>query len=153
MSSTLNKPVLLIAEDDDRLRYLVVAAAERSGAYSAVHDVADGQAALEDARAMLSGHGDQHAPLVVLSDLNMPRMDGIQLIHELKHHAGTRDIPIVIMTSSSDPNDREHALNAGCVAFYPKPQRFEDLMALLVSLPSICDAQAHAAAELAARPV
>jgi CheY-like chemotaxis protein len=108
---------------------------------------------LEDVRAMLSSQGDSHAPVVVLSDLNMPRMDGLQLIHELKHHAETRDVPIVIMTSSSDPNDREHALSAGCAAFYQKPQRFEDMIALLASLPAICNAQLHALAELAARPI
>src|SRR5687767_1226120 len=105
MRSAPDKPTLLIADDDQPLRYLVSVAAERSGAYSTVHAVPDGEVALEWIQQTLRDNGDAHESLVVLSDLNMPRMTGLELIRELKHDPATRDIPVVIMTSSRDASD------------------------------------------------
>ena len=144
MRPTPYKPTLLIADDDQHLRYLVAASAERSGAYSAVHTVPDGQAALEWIHDMVRDPSVHQDSLLVLSDLNMPRMDGVQLIRELKHDPATRDIPIVIMTSSNRAEDREEAQSAGCAAFYYKPEHFQKMGMLVASLPAVCEANLHA---------
>jgi CheY-like chemotaxis protein len=144
MTSTLQKPTLLIAEDDKHLRTLVIAVAERTGAYSAVHAVPDGQAAVEWIHGTMRDHEEGQDGLVVLSDLNMPRMTGLELIRELKHDPKTRDIPIVIMTSSNQPSDRDDVVAAGCTAFFFKAQRFDEMTAMLASLPAICGAGVHA---------
>lgn len=144
MRPTLYKPTLLIADDDQNLRYLVAASAERSGVYSAVHTVPDGQAALEWIHEAVRDPSGQQDYLLVLSDLNMPRMDGVQLIRELKHAPATRDIPIVIMTSSNRAEDRDEAQAAGCAGFYYKPERFDKLATLVASLPAVCETHLHA---------
>ena len=144
MRPTPQKPTLLIADDDQPLRYLVAASAERSGVYSAVHAVQDGQAALEWIHEAVRDQAGQQDSLLVLSDLNMPRMDGVQLIRELKHDPATRDIPIVIMTSSNRSEDRDEAQRAGCAAFYYKLDCFGKLGALVASLPAVCEANLHA---------
>src|SRR5689334_5630851 len=124
--NTSSKPRLLIVEDDERIRVLVAAAAERSGNFDEVRGVADGQAAMEQIWAAVRGEGVP--PDIVLTDLCMPRMDGLGLTRELKRHPETRDIPVAMMTSSNRPNDRQDALAAGCCAFFEKPLRLDDFV-------------------------
>jgi CheY-like chemotaxis protein len=129
--------VLLVVDDDQHVRELVRAAAEQSGLFARVDEVADGQAALElIQRSVLTGE----APDFILSDLSMPRMDGLQLIQALKAAPETRHIPIAIMTSSNLPNDRSDALTAGCCVFFEKPTRFSDIVKMVESLPTHCAA-------------
>jgi CheY-like chemotaxis protein len=127
---------LLIVEDDVNLREIVYEVAKRTKAYASIGAVGDGQAACDYIWARIHAH--ESIPDFVLSDLSMPRMDGIQLIRELKRHAATRDIPIAIMTSSNLPNDREDATAAGCSAFFNKPLRADEMITLVGSLPRIC---------------
>lgn len=131
-------PILLIVEDDERLRCLVESAAARSAQYAMIHSVGDGQAALEHIRWQIHHHPER-VPDYILSDLSMPRLDGLGLLRELKRHEKTRRIPVAIMTSSNLPNDREDAMNAGCCAFFHKPQRFEVMCEIVGSLPRICE--------------
>jgi CheY-like chemotaxis protein len=135
-----SQPNLLIVDDDERIRYLLVAAAHRTGEYATVAAAADGQAALEHICRQLQEHGT--VPDLVLSDLSMPRMDGLELTRELKRRADTHDVPVVMITSSNQPNDRQDALAAGCSAFFNKPFGFEEMTSLIGSLPRICAAVA-----------
>jgi CheY-like chemotaxis protein len=132
-----NKPVLLIVDDDERVRSLVAAAAERCGEFTAVQRAPDGQVAIDVIWSAL--RSDPGAvPDLVLSDLCMPRMDGFELIRKLKQHPETCRIPVAIMTSSNRPNDRQDAEAAGCCAFFDKPLRYDDFVALVCSLPGLC---------------
>jgi two-component system, response regulator len=130
-------PVLLIVEDDPQLQVLLAAAAERSGKFSLIYLASDGQKAL-DHIADANHHAPERVPDFVLSDLSMPRLDGLQLLRELKRNPQTRDIPVAIITSSNRPNDREDTTAAGCCAFFQKPVRLEEMITLIGSLPHIC---------------
>jgi CheY-like chemotaxis protein len=134
------KPTLLIVDDDERIRYLVGAAAERCGEFSAVEAAADGQAAFDAIKAAYHDGGHQ-LPDIILSDLSMPRMDGLELIRELKRNPQTSGIPIAMMTSSNRPHDREDALAAGCCAFFEKPARMDEMLRVVASLPEFCPRQ------------
>lgn len=118
---------LLIAEDDKKLRYLMEAAAVHAGGFGPIVGAADGQAALETVR---SGS----TPDLIVTDLAMPRMTGIELIRALKQDPATRSIPIAMVTSSDIPNDREDALAAGAFKFLPKPHGFDALVAMLADI-------------------
>lgn len=133
---------LLIIEDDERLREILSTAAERTGTFGPIAAVGDGQAACDYIWQRL--RASEPAPDFVLSDLSMPRMDGIRLIRELKRYPETRDIPIAIITSSDRPNDREDATEAGCCAFFHKPVRLDEIITLIRSLPQICGERANA---------
>ena len=123
---------LLIAEDDQNLRYLFEAAAARVGGFSSVVVAADGQAALETVRS-----GGSHPDLIV-TDLAMPRMTGIELIRALKKDPATKSIPVAMVTSSDIANDREDALAAGAFKFLPKPHGFDALVAMLADIRASC---------------
>lgn len=131
------KPVLLIVDDDERIRFVVGAAAQRCGDFGAVHEASDGQAAVDAIWNALRSNPTA-VPDIVLSDISMPGMDGLRLIRELKRHPETAAIPVAIMTSSNRPNDRQDAEAAGCCVFFDKPLRFDEFVAMVRSLPGCC---------------
>lgn len=128
---------LLIVEDDPQLQVLLRAAAERTAKFDPVFVAGDGQAAWD---FLQSANGQTSHPLpdFVLSDLSMPRMDGVQLIRAMKSDPKTSRIPVAVITSSALPNDLEEATAAGCCAFFQKPVGFEEMVTLIASLPNIC---------------
>jgi two-component system cell cycle response regulator len=71
---------------------------------------------------------------LVLSDVNMPVMDGIELCHQLKHHAATLHIPVVLVTTSDRIEDRRKGLEAGADDFLNKPVDEMELLARVNSL-------------------
>lgn len=125
---------LMIAEDDPQIRYLIEAAARRAGGFARIESAGDGEALL---RLLREKSRDDYPDLIV-SDLSMPRMTGVELIRALKRDPDTRHIPVAIITSSNIPNDRQDALESGACAFLEKPQGLDALTRLLESLRDTC---------------
>jgi CheY-like chemotaxis protein len=73
-------------------------------------------------------------PDVIFLDLNMPRMNGWQCLEKLKADAVTKDIPVVIYTTSSHTRDKQVAFAHGATAFITKPSDYKALRALLLSV-------------------
>jgi CheY-like chemotaxis protein len=121
------RPISVLLVDDDPGDVLMIEEAlESIGAPRAVYVVNDG----EEAVAFLRQTGQfRHAPRpdVVLLDLNMPRMDGRQVLAEVKADAKLRSIPIVVLTTSQSPADimSSYALHAN--AYVTKPMNLDDL--------------------------
>ena len=107
--------VILIAEDYDDIRFLIKMVLERKG--HNVVEAANGQEAVEVAT--------REHPDLILMDLNMPVMDGIQATQLLREQPETSDVPIVAVTAHcADPNWRNRAFSAGCVECVGKPLDF-----------------------------
>jgi len=102
---------ILVAEDSrtqaQRLRYLL----ERDGYIAAV--AANGRLALEQV--------PEFQPDLVISDVNMPEMDGYALSRRLKQEAQTREVPVILVTTMSDPQDVIRGLECGADSFVLKP--------------------------------
>lgn len=62
-----------------------------------------------------------HKPDLILMDLNMPVKDGIEGLADLKRQRTTQHIPVIIITSESEPEKKERCLTLGCAEFLPKP--------------------------------
>jgi CheY-like chemotaxis protein len=123
---------LLIVEDDANIRYLLEVAASRLGIYGPIKVAPDGEAALEALHACAT----EELPSLIVTDLSMPRVNGIDLLHGLKRDARLSAIPVAVITSSDIPNDRAMALAAGACAFVAKPHGLEALMRALLQLRS-----------------
>jgi CheY-like chemotaxis protein len=67
-------------------------------------------------------------PVVILLDLKMPRLDGIQVLRQLKSDEQMRFVPVVILTSSRESRDLEEAYRLGVNAYVVKPVRFTELV-------------------------
>jgi len=86
----------------------------------------------------LSVAGAEH-PDLILMDIQLPGIDGLTVTRALKAQQGTKEIPIVGISAYALPEDIDSALEAGCIAYLPKPldmPRFLDLMGQLLGRDS-----------------
>lgn len=130
---------ILIVDDDARIRELTAAAAQRTGLYTSVVTTEGPPIALE-----LLQRDTESLPDLVLTDLSMPGMDGLEFTRLLRSDTRWSQLPIVMFSSSDRPNDREDALAAGCVAFFEKPPTLGGLQDLLAELPALIQRTAMA---------
>jgi two-component system, response regulator len=111
--------VLLVEDDEDHVFLIRRALADLAGVAVAVEVAADGEQALERlGRARFEAGG---LPQLVLLDLKMPRMGGLEVLGHLRADEITRDLPVVVLTSSEHREDREEALRLGATWFVCKP--------------------------------
>lgn len=127
---------LLIVEDDPFYAELARAAADRSGQFEEVEAAANARRALD--RLVASAHDAGALPDLILSDLRMPELDGLELVAALQEHPTLRRIPVAIMTSSDNADDREAAIRAGCIHFFRKPPSVHELVEVMRTLPALC---------------
>lgn len=135
-----SRPSLMIVDDDPDQLNLFRLAAERVGLFRAIATMADGAAAL---KAILSHaqHSFDQAPLIVLTDLKMPYVSGSELASRVQGTASASSVHVVAMSNCRYAPEVEAALSAGCCAFIQKPSGFQQLKALVASLPEICRAK------------
>ena len=114
---------LLLVEDSDPLRWLFARVLKRNG--FTVHEAADGQAALDS----LAGF----EPQLIVTDMMMPVMDGIELIHRLRAMPSLAAVPMVVITASASPEHESKARAAGAADFIAKPVDGETLVRRLAA--------------------
>lgn len=125
-----DKVALMIVEDDSHIRFLLETAARRTGLFDPIHSTDNGLSAwnaLRNAKAA-------DLPALIVTDLNMPQMTGLELVRVVKGDGLTRHIPIAIITSSDAPDYRDHAISAGACSFMRKPFGIEALSRALVMI-------------------
>jgi len=108
-------PILLV-EDDAVDAMTVERALKDIRVTNRVHTVGDGLAALEFLR-----EPGARRPGIILLDLNMPRMNGIEFLKVLKSDESLRKIPVVVLTTSSDERDRVNSFDLGVAGYMIKP--------------------------------
>ncbi|BFU45567.1 response regulator [Krasilnikovia sp. MM14-A1004] len=112
--------LVVVAEDEDDIRSLVVRMLHRAG-----HEViaaADGAVALEGVR--------ENRPDAVISDLDLPRMSGVELCRAIRTDANTADLPVILVSGSLLPGD-PRAVEARATAILAKPFLPQELVACL----------------------
>jgi two-component system response regulator len=111
--------VLLVEDDQDHVFLIRRALADLAGVAVTVEVAADGEQAMERlARSRFEPGGP---PQLVLVDLKMPRMDGLEVLRRIRAGESTHDLPVVVLTSSERQEDREEALREGATWFVCKP--------------------------------
>lgn len=126
---------ILLAEDCPNDVELTLTALAESGLANEVVWVKDGQDAL-DYLYRSGAHSDrpEGQPAVVLLDLKMPRVDGLQVLAKVKADPALKSIPIVMLTSSREENDVVRSYGLGVNAYVVKPVGFDDFVAALREL-------------------
>lgn len=105
------KPKILLVDDEESLRKLVRATLE-SSAYELL-EAADGRQGLEIAR--------RERPALVLLDIAMPGLDGLQVCQQLKGNPATRDTVVIMLTALGQEADRQRGFEAGADDYFTKP--------------------------------
>lgn len=113
---------ILLAEDDPGHARLIQKNLLRANITNPVVPVADGQAALDYIHSQL---GDHPPMMLVLLDLNMPVLDGYQVLERLKADNRTRRIPVIVLTTTNDPREVDRCYDLGCNVYVAKPVDYE----------------------------
>ena len=112
-----------IADDDEDDRMLIKEALEEVNPNVTVVEASDGRELIENVN-----NDDDNSNSVVLLDMNMPRMNGIETIKELKSTPELADLPAIMLSTSSNPDLKRKALEAGADDFIVKPNNFKALL-------------------------
>jgi two-component system response regulator len=124
--SELEQVEILLAEDNPSDAEMTLRALRRHNLANKVHWVKDGAEALEFMfRTGAYAGRSPGAPKLVLLDIKMPKVDGIEVLRRLKEDAATRAVPVVVMTSSNEDRDLVESYRFGVNSYIVKPVAFE----------------------------
>ncbi|RYG58262.1 MAG: response regulator [Alphaproteobacteria bacterium] len=128
------KPILLV-EDDKRDLELTLIALERSQLANEVVVLRDGAEALDSLRSE-GGHAARQAgnPAVILLDLKLPKVTGLEVLEAVRADAKLKSIPVVMLTSSQEESDVLKSYELGVNAYVVKPVAFDRFVAAIADL-------------------
>lgn len=143
------KVTILIAEDDDGHAELIEENLRESGLKNTIIRFRDGQEALD----FLFGEPPETQvrrvrgqAYMMLLDIRMPRVDGVQVLQRLKQDPELKSMPVIMLTTTDDPREIQNCYALGCSCYITKPidyQKFSDMLTrlglflLVVQVPSI----------------
>ncbi|MFO1329509.1 MAG: response regulator [Rubrivivax sp.] len=119
-----DRPILLV-EDNPMDVDLTLRAFKRRRVTNTIHVARDGEEALAWLPRWEAG---EPWPAVILLDLKLPRVDGLEVLRALKQHATLRSIPVVVLTTSAESTDVQAAYALGVNSYIVKPVEFEKFM-------------------------
>ena len=117
---------ILVVEDNEMNRDMLARRLERRGFHVSI--AVDGSEGIQKARMEM--------PDLILMDLNLPEIDGLEATTTLKQDRNTSRIPVIALTAHAMVTDKENAMRAGCDDFATKPIEFNGLLAKIYTLLS-----------------
>ena len=126
----LNEVEILLVEDNLNDAELTLRALKKNHLANRVIHVVDGEQALD----FIFAGGDyeersiENKPKVILLDLKLPKIDGIEVLEQIKGNVTTRSIPVVVLTSSHENSDLQRCYELGANSYIVKPVEFENFV-------------------------
>jgi two-component system, response regulator len=117
--------LILLVEDDPDHELLTIRALRRSHIANEVRVARDG----EEALALLFGDGPEALPMlpqVILLDLKLPKVEGLEVLRRIREDDRTRMLPVVVLTSSDEESDIVRSYKLGVNSYIRKPVNFAD---------------------------
>jgi two-component system response regulator len=128
--SPLDSPLILLVEDNPRDAELTLRAFRKNKLANSILVAHDGVEALE----LVNSRSGPDRPRVILLDLKLPKLDGLEVLRRLKSDESTRSIPVVVVTSSNQDPDIRTAYDLGANSYVVKPVDFESFMKTMSQL-------------------
>lgn len=127
---------ILIVEDDPRDAELTLRALRKNNLANHVYVAEDGEEALDFffCRGKFAGRNVNAPPKVVLLDLKLPKLNGLEILKAIKGDDRTKHIPVVIVTSSKEEPDVKRAYELGVNSYVVKPVDFDKFVSAMSSL-------------------
>ncbi len=125
MSTSLSLPPILLVEDNPMDLDLTLRAFSKKKFSNQVHIARDGEEALACIPRWEAGEA---LPAVILLDINLPKINGLEVLRQLKAHERFRRIPVVVLTSSREDKDLKTAYDLGVNSYIEKPVSFNKFM-------------------------
>ena len=127
---------ILLVEDNFNDAELTIRELRRHNMANQLVHVKDGEEALDFlfARGAFAGRNNHPQPKVVLLDIQMPKLNGLEVLEQLKGHPDTKSIPVVMLTSSAENPDIHKCYALGANSYIVKPVNFEGFAEAIRSL-------------------
>ena len=124
---TTNSIEILLVEDNPRDVEMTLRALKKRNLANQVHVVKDGAEALDFlfATGAYAARDMNHVPKVVLLDLKLPKVSGLEVLKKIKGDERTRTIPVVVLTSSQEEKDMVESYRLGVNSYIVKPVDFD----------------------------
>lgn len=129
----MKEKIILLVEDNPDDVALTIRALKKNNLLNEIVVARDGAEALE----MLFGTGDappMQLPELVLLDLNMPKISGLEVLQRIRDNVRTRLLPVVILTTSDEEMDRVESYRLGANSYVAKPVEFEQFSKAVMQL-------------------
>jgi CheY-like chemotaxis protein len=121
--------VILIAEDDMGHFVLTKNYLKRMGIRNEIIRLADGQETLDFLnKAGPMKHTHRHKQYVLLLDIRMPKIDGIEILEKIKESAELLKVPVVMLTTSENPHHIQRCYSLGCHSYIVKPVKYSSYL-------------------------
>ena len=141
----LNEEIeILVVDDDEGHAELVRRNLRRAGITNGIVELSSGEAALDYIfKRGLYAEREGNGHLLVLLDINMPGIDGVEVLRQVKAHPTKKKIPVIMLTTTDDPREVERCYSLGCSVYITKPvepERFIEAikrLGLFISVVSI----------------
>lgn len=127
---------ILLVEDKRSDAEMTIRAIRKNNIANTIIHLKDGQAALD----FLFGKGDyagrdiSKKPRVIILDMKMPKVDGLEVLQEIRNNEVTKSIPVVMLTSSKENPDIEKCYSLGVNSYIVKPVVFDDFVKVISEL-------------------
>ena len=127
---------ILLVEDDPKDVRLTLRELQRENVKNHIEVVRDGAEALDFlfCRGSFSHRSPEHPPKLILLDLKLPKVSGLEVLREIKAKPETRTIPVVVMTSSGEERDVVDSYKLGVNSYIQKPVDFEQFRQTIKAL-------------------
>ena len=132
------RQLILVVEDSDEHFEAIRRAFKKTGIANPVHRCCDGDETLDYLfrRGAYAEPASAPRPAVMLLDLNLPGTDGREVLDSLKADEDLRVLPVVVLSTSSNPCDIELCYRTGASGYIIKPVRFDDFLKTVENLKS-----------------
>ncbi len=130
-----NNYILLVEDNEDDIA-LTRRALEKTNFKSDVVVAHDGQEAIDFLFEQKATDQEPNLPIVMLLDLNMPKIGGLEVLRRLRSNERTKNMPIVVLTTSDEQNDISESYNLGANSYIQKPLDMNDFFIAIQDLQS-----------------
>lgn len=127
--------VILVAEDDEGHATLIRKNLQRAGIVNDIVHFKDGQEALDFLLRRGQGPKREHGmAYLLLLDIRMPKVDGVEVLRQVKADKELKKMPVIMLTTTDDPREVENCHTLGCSSYLTKPIDYEDFVAVIRQL-------------------
>lgn len=135
MNNNTREVVILIAEDDEGHARLIQKNLTRGGLHNPIQRFGNGQQVLDFLfRRGPEPHRALDTPYLLLLDIRMPQVDGIEVLRQVKQDPELRKVPVIMLTTTDDPREVERCHTIGCASYIVKPVDYEKFAEAIKSL-------------------
>ncbi len=126
----MNTPEIVLIEDNPHDAEMTISALRENNIVNRIRHIRDGEEALN----YLFGSGGTLQPKVILLDLKLPKVNGLEVLEKIRSDARTKYIPVVALTSSNEGKDRAECYRLGINSYVVKPVDYESFLSSVAEI-------------------